>query len=113
MASVEKQLLGTEAVRLMRSKGVRSVICGLSANDKEQEFYEAGASDFWVKPFPCQKIVLKRELLKLLSLSQHVVAKEPIDGEIPERLSALEFLKVNTSDKQTSTSIRSLSTTAA
>lgn len=31
MASIEKQLLGSEAVALLRSMGVESRICGLSA----------------------------------------------------------------------------------
>jgi signal transduction histidine kinase len=53
MASVEKQLLGTETVRAMRSKGITSRICGLSANDVEKSFLEAGADSFMFKPFPC------------------------------------------------------------
>ena len=34
MASVEKQLLGTETVKALRQQGVDCRICGLSANDK-------------------------------------------------------------------------------
>lgn len=55
MASIEKQLLGSEAVQAMRDKGVDSVICGLSANDVEAQFLSAGADAFMLKPFPCQK----------------------------------------------------------
>mmetsp|Transcript_13126 Transcript_13126/g.21759 ORF Transcript_13126/g.21759 Transcript_13126/m.21759 type:complete len:806 (+) Transcript_13126:126-2543(+) len=66
MASIEKQLLGTETVRLMRAKGVNCIICGLSANDKETEFLEAGANGFMMKPFPAKKEPLKAELLLLL-----------------------------------------------
>jgi CheY-like chemotaxis protein len=63
MASVEKQLLGSETVRLLRARGVSSLICGLSANDKEQQFLDAGATTFMFKPFPCQNEALKTELL--------------------------------------------------
>jgi len=49
MASVEKQLLGTEAVRELRKQGVTCRICGLSANDKEMEFLQAGADSFCFK----------------------------------------------------------------
>lgn len=66
MASVEKQLLGTEAVRLMRARGVNSIICGLSANDKEDEFVNAGANGFWTKPWDPN---MKTALLNLLDMS--------------------------------------------
>mmetsp|Transcript_42487 Transcript_42487/g.102348 ORF Transcript_42487/g.102348 Transcript_42487/m.102348 type:complete len:947 (+) Transcript_42487:339-3179(+) len=49
MASVEKQLLGTEAVRELRNRGINARICGLSANDKESDFIEAGADAFSFK----------------------------------------------------------------
>ena len=55
MASVEKQLLGTETVSELRFRGVKSRICGLSANDQESAFFEAGADAFMFKPFPCKK----------------------------------------------------------
>lgn len=67
MASHTKQLLGTETVQAFRTKGVDSIICGLSANDKEEEFLQAGANYFMLKPFPCQKDALKRELLQMLN----------------------------------------------
>jgi CheY-like chemotaxis protein len=66
MASVEKQLLGTETVVSLRAKGIQSCICGLSANDKESEFLEAGANAFLFKPFPCTETLLIRELLRIL-----------------------------------------------
>ena len=66
MASVEKQLLGTETVEALRSKGVKSRICGLSANDKETEFLDAGADAFIRKPFPCEQNLLKKELVRIL-----------------------------------------------
>jgi CheY-like chemotaxis protein len=71
MASVEKQLLGTEAVAALRAKGVTSCICGVSANDKEADFLEAGANAFMFKPFPCTDKPLIRELLRILS-SKHI-----------------------------------------
>ena len=54
MSSPTKQLLGTETVRAMRSRGVQSLICGLSANDMREAFLEAGAETFMFKPFPCK-----------------------------------------------------------
>ena len=66
MASVEKQLLGTETVAALRAKGVPSSICGLSANDKESEFLEVGANAFLFKPFPCTEKELTQELLRIL-----------------------------------------------
>jgi two-component system sensor histidine kinase/response regulator len=66
MASVEKQLLGSEATRALRAKGVNSIICGLSANDVRDTFIKAGADDFLVKPFPCEKRALTRELFRVL-----------------------------------------------
>jgi signal transduction histidine kinase/CheY-like chemotaxis protein len=66
MASVEKQMLGTETTRALRLIGVTSRICGLSANDVEEAFIRAGADLFMSKPFPCEKEALKRELLNCI-----------------------------------------------
>lgn len=66
LASIDKQLLGTEAVRALRAKGVESIICGLSANDMEEPFLQAGANSFMMKPFPCGKESLTRELSRVL-----------------------------------------------
>lgn len=66
MASVEKQLLGTETVRELRKKGIDCRICGLSANDKESEFLDAGANVFTFKPFPCEARALTKELIRVL-----------------------------------------------
>ena len=66
MASVEKQLLGTETVSELRNRGIKSRICGLSANDKEEEFLEAGANAFMFKPFPCKKDELTDALCNVL-----------------------------------------------
>lgn len=66
MASVEKQMLGTETVKALRNAGVHCRICGLSANDKETEFIEAGADVFTFKPFPCEVRALTQELCRVL-----------------------------------------------
>eukprot|EP00545_Synedropsis_sp_CCMP1620_P004737 CAMPEP_0119010656 /NCGR_PEP_ID=MMETSP1176-20130426/5154_1 /TAXON_ID=265551 /ORGANISM="Synedropsis recta cf, Strain CCMP1620" /LENGTH=814 /DNA_ID=CAMNT_0006963361 /DNA_START=160 /DNA_END=2604 /DNA_ORIENTATION=- len=66
MASVEAQMLGTETVEALRAKGVMCRICGLSANDKEKEFMEAGADSFTFKPLPCETRALTRELCRIL-----------------------------------------------
>lgn len=66
MASVEKQLLGTQAVEALRARGVDCRICGLSANDKEAEFLDAGADIFVVKPLPCDPPYLRQELQRIL-----------------------------------------------
>jgi signal transduction histidine kinase/FixJ family two-component response regulator len=84
MASVEKQLLGTDSVAALRVKGVTSCICGLSANDKEKEFMEAGADAFLFKPFPCEERALKRELIRILRL------KEDADSEVANASETIE-----------------------
>ena len=66
MASTVRQLLGTETVHALRSKGCRSIICGLSANDLEGEFFKNGANAFMSKPFPCDPKALKKEIIKIL-----------------------------------------------
>lgn len=66
MASVQKQLLGSETVSELRNRGITCRICGLSANDKEAEFLEAGADVFTFKPFPCEKGALRQELFRIL-----------------------------------------------
>jgi CheY-like chemotaxis protein len=78
MASVEKQLLGTETVVALRKKGVHCRICGLSANDKESEFLEAGADVFTFKPFPCEPRTLAKELYRVLySNAGHRPSEKP------------------------------------
>lgn len=66
VASVERQLLGTETVRLMRSKGITARICGLSANDLEKSFLESGADAFRLKPFPCSKDGVLQEIRRIM-----------------------------------------------
>ena len=66
MASTEKQMLGTETVRALRDKGIDSTICGLSANKLEDCFRKAGADAFLLKPFPCARDAMQRELVRIL-----------------------------------------------
>lgn len=55
MPSVERQLLGTETVKAMRSRCVKSRICGLFANDMADTFLSNGADDFLMKPFSTEQ----------------------------------------------------------
>lgn len=66
MASVEKRLLGTETVVALRAKGIRSRIVGLSANNVEDQFFQAGADSFLSNPFPCDSATLNQELIRVL-----------------------------------------------
>ena len=84
MASVEKQMLGTETVRALRAQGVTSKICGCSANNMEDEFMEAGADCFCLKPFPCEKDELRRELLRILSARKRT-ALDSMNGSVDNR----------------------------
>lgn len=66
-----KPMLGTEVAHSLRAKGVKSIMCGLSAMDCQKAFLEAGADCFHVKPFPCEKDALVTELVKILGLDDH------------------------------------------
>jgi signal transduction histidine kinase/CheY-like chemotaxis protein len=66
MNSMEKQLLGTETVAALRSQGCDSIICGLSGNDVENAFLNAGADFFILKPIPASKEGLARLLRYLV-----------------------------------------------
>ena len=76
MASPTKQLLGTETVRAMRARGVKSVICGLSANDMKSAFEEAGADTFILKPLPCKQDELLEALLHVWAHRPSSIAEE-------------------------------------
>jgi CheY-like chemotaxis protein len=69
MASIHKQLLGTETAQTLRTNGCASRICGLSANDMKDAFLKAGADAFMLKPFPCDSHALKMEIMRVLGLS--------------------------------------------
>jgi len=71
MASVQKQLLGTETTRALRAQGVTARICGLSANDVEKSFLEAGADSFMMKPFPCKPDALRKELVRVVNTDRN------------------------------------------
>ena len=64
---MEKQLLGTETVQALRVNGFKKTICGLSANNVEEQFLQAGADAFMFKPFPCEGGALLNELHRILS----------------------------------------------
>ena len=66
MASVEKQMLGTETARALRVNGVKCIICGLSANDMGSQFLESGADTFMMKPFPCQQDAMAQAVCEVL-----------------------------------------------
>ena len=76
MSSAEKQLLGTETVRALRSKGVSSLLCGLSANDLEGAFLNAGADGFMIKPFPCKTDELQGALTNLIRKRPEALSAE-------------------------------------
>jgi signal transduction histidine kinase len=78
MASMEKQLLGTETVAALRSQGCDSIICGLSANDVETAFLNAGADFFLLKPIPASKEGLARVLRRVLFGKPKAVAFETV-----------------------------------
>ena len=60
-----RTLLGTEVVRKLRARGTKSMICGLSKNQVGEEFLEAGADFFLLKPYPCKKDEFREMLLGL------------------------------------------------
>lgn len=68
----KKMLLGTETVPLMRrqAKKATCIICGLSANDLKDQFLDAGADAFMLKPFPCEKKALEQELIRVWGQGQ-------------------------------------------
>ena len=66
---VEKTLLGTETTRALREKGVTALICGLSANNMEESFLEAGANAFLQKPIPCNEEQMLEELRRIFRTS--------------------------------------------
>jgi len=65
--SDDSEVLGTDAVLEMRNKGVRGRICGMSANDHENIFDDAGADSFMFKPLPQNADALKQDLLRIIN----------------------------------------------
>jgi CheY-like chemotaxis protein len=77
-----KPLLGTETTYALRANGVTSLICGLSANDARDTFLEAGANCFYMKPFPCDKEELIRELVLILASHDNYTQPIRVPGEV-------------------------------
>ena len=75
MPCIDHPMLGTEAVRQARSSGVTCTIVGLSANDMEKDFIEAGADGFMMKPFPCEQTRLEKALLCLIQSHKEAEAQ--------------------------------------
>lgn len=67
VSNTEKQLLGTETASALRSRGVQSTICGLSANDLEDSFLSSGADAFMMKPFPSNTEAMMKELVRVIT----------------------------------------------
>jgi CheY-like chemotaxis protein len=80
MASVEKQLLGTDTVRELRAQGTESIICGLSANSLEESFLSAGADAFLLKPLPCKKEAMEGELARICPRETGTMATQRISS---------------------------------
>ena len=80
LESQVKQLLGTETVAALRAKGVNCRICGLSANDMEDQFLKAGADFFIMKPIPTNKDAMVAELCHLLSGDRHYLPRRLSSG---------------------------------
>ena len=95
MASVDQALLGTETVRAMRSRGVNSRVCGLSANDIEANFLSAGADMFLIKPFPCKQDELN-------SIFAQFLAKRGADNKYDNEASNRDNSLLNPSEHEPS-----------
>jgi len=50
--------------------GFSFLLVGLSANDLETHFLEAGGNGFIMKPFPCKPDLLRQELLRVLDKAE-------------------------------------------
>lgn len=66
MGTDDSKLLGSETVAELRNKGVKSKICGMSANDVEQMFDDSGADGFVFKPLRFRKEAMRSELERIL-----------------------------------------------
>eukprot|EP00977_Amphora_coffeiformis_P000608 scaffold134_cov94-Amphora_coffeaeformis.AAC.14 len=74
MPSIEQPLLGTDVVKEIRqilstaNTTQQTLICGLSANEMQMEFYASGADWFLLKPFPCDKAAFRNELARFCNI---------------------------------------------
>ena len=66
MGTESNLLLGSDTVAELRNRGNESIICGMSANDVETLFDDAGADAFIFKPLPFRPDALTRELNRIL-----------------------------------------------
>ena len=66
MGTESNVLLGSDTVAELRNRGNESIICGMSANDVETLFDDAGADAFIFKPLPFRQDALTRELKRIL-----------------------------------------------
>lgn len=100
MASIEKQLLGTEACRVLRDKGIDAIVCGLSANDKEEAFLLAGADGFMLKPVPVDKNAFAEQLLQILSNGNRRLSRKQFSESTMETsMSTVETSMSSTNDE--------------
>jgi signal transduction histidine kinase len=60
-------LLGTDVVRILRSRYVDSIIIGSSGNDIDSEFQDAGVDWTWRKPIPSNDAIITRLRAALLA----------------------------------------------
>jgi len=74
---VDQYMHGTATVSAMRSMGVKTCICGLSANDVECSFRGAGADFFITKPLPCALGPLREQLTRMVYMDR----KSTVGGE--------------------------------
>lgn len=65
--SIDKQFLGSEAVRAFRARGVHATICGVSVNDSREIFFQPGADTIIFKPFPSDPDATRAELTDILA----------------------------------------------
>jgi CheY-like chemotaxis protein len=78
ISSIDSVLSGSQTVQELRRLGCKSIIIGLSANHQEDAFLTAGANHFWLKPFPCHALTLRRALVGVLAHDQSVASIEGI-----------------------------------
>lgn len=76
--------------------GVTAKICGLSANDVEHAFEDAGADAFMFKPFPTKPDALKRELVRILN-----PGIDYVEGQVKVRFQPAEESPARSADEST------------
>jgi CheY-like chemotaxis protein len=79
MSRFDERLLGTETIQKLRAKGVKSLICGLSAYDMADSFTDAGADVFMLKPLPVESNSLRHELSSIIG-KKYVLLQDAAEG---------------------------------